>query len=115
VRKNLKVFKKGMLSLDFGLDRSGLGLYISRKVLIPGRLFCKVFIITRLCRIGDAALRRHNIEQIDRSPYSIVAGWGDEFLSLSRMDGVSCAIFLDKVLGGGVRAMDGASGSEAAP
>jgi hypothetical protein len=37
-----------------------------------------------------------------KAPYSIVAGWGDEFVSLSRLDGVSYAIFLDKVFGSGL-------------
>jgi len=48
-------------------------------------------------------LRRQNIEQIDKAPYLIVAGWGDEFVSLSVLDGASCAIFLDKVWGRGLR------------
>jgi hypothetical protein len=43
------------------------------------------------------------------APYLIVAGWGDEFVSLSRLDGVNCEILLDKVLGL-VRAMNVASG-----
>jgi len=44
-------------------------------------------------------LRRQNIEHTDKSPYLIVAGWGDEFVRLSCLDGASCAIYLDKVAG----------------
>jgi hypothetical protein len=35
------------------------------------------------------------------APYFIVADWGNEFVSLSRLDGVVCTIFLDKVFGAG--------------
>jgi hypothetical protein len=46
---------------------------------------------------------QHRNQQTKEAPYLIVADWGNEFISLSRLDGASCAIFLDKVFGVGSR------------
>jgi hypothetical protein len=51
----------------------------------------------RLYSAGDIVL--HGQNRRTEAPYLIVAGWGDEFVSLSRLNVVSCAIFLDKILG----------------